>query len=259
MAYVTEDQARTWGVSAEQVLAAGRANLAALGGLGPAGGTPTVLRMLDDGNGYFVSRLLVDGWLAGLEARVGGRPVAFAVDNNTLMVAADEPDALVKLLELVERDYDEAPRAISPQPYTVDSRGAVVPYSVPAGHPLTGPLARTAALLAGNEYGSQTAWLNEEYERDGIDVFVGRLLVAERNGKVITLATWARGADSLLPEAQYVSMGGGEETSFVVAWSTLEREIDLVPVPDLDPPRYRMRTWPPDAIVERLRAAAVVL
>jgi hypothetical protein len=41
-----------------------------------------------------------------------------------------------------------------------------------------------------------------------------------------------------------------------VPWQTLEREVDLVPVADLTPERYRLTAWPPPSVVERLKAQA---
>jgi hypothetical protein len=258
MGYVTANNLAEWGVTEAQVFDAARANLAALAG-GPAPGDgPTMLRFVDDGNGYFVSRLLVDGWLDGLATAVGGRPVAFAPENNTLVVVADRPDGLPALLELMEREYREAPRSISPYPYTVDHRGMVVPYTVPEGDPLHGPLSRAAAILASDEYTAQATWLAREHERDGTDVFVARLMAVQRqDGPILTIATWTRDVDTLLPETQIVALCEDEDSRFYVPWAVLEREVDLEPEPGLDPVRYRLRTWPPEGVVARLRAAAV--
>jgi hypothetical protein len=257
MNYVTVDHLADWGVTEAQAFDAARGNLEALPSDLTSPDRPAVVRFVDDGNAYFVSRLLLDGWLAGLEPVVGGRPVAFAPDNNTLIVAALADDALAGLIDVVEQEYREAVRSVSPCPYSVDERGAVVPYAVPGGHPLHGPLSRATGILAGERYGSQAAWLEAQYEHDGTDVFVAQLIVVGRpDGTVFTTATWSRGVDTLLPRADFVALADDDAGVFHVPWSVLEREVDLDPCPDLDPVRYRLTAWPPDGVVDRLRAAA---
>jgi hypothetical protein len=257
MSYVTVNHVADWGVTEAQAFDAARANLRALASDVTSANPPSVVRFVDDGDAYFVSRLLLDGWLAGLEPVVGGRPVAFAPDNNTLIVAALGDDGLPALLELVEKEYREAVRSVSPYPYTVDDRGAVVPYSVPDGHPLRASLSRAAGILAGEEYASQAHWLEAEHERDGTDIFVAQLMVVGRpDGRVFTAATWSRGVDTLLPKADFVAFHEDGAGVFQVPWSVVEREVDLEAAPGLDPPRYRLTGWPPEGVVERLRAAA---
>lgn len=258
MRYVTTSTLADWGVTETQVFDAARTNLAALSAVAPPSGEPAALRLIDDGNAYFVSRLLVDGWLARLAPHVGGRPVAFAPDVNTLMVVRDEPEELARVLAVVEDEYRRAPRSVSPCAYTVDDRGAAVPYPVTPDHPAGAAAGRAAAILAGDEYAAQASWLAREHERDGTDVFVARLMVVGRpDGTTFTAATWSRDVDTLLPQADVVGIYEGEDQLFYARWATLEREVDLEPEPGLDPVRYRLRSWPPDGVVQRLRAAAV--
>src|SRR3954451_5345341 len=156
MAYVKDDKPAAWGVPAAEVFATARANVARFAALAdepPA--APALLRFVDDGDGYFASRLLVDSWLAGLSGRVGGRPVAFVPDQNTLLVTGDQPDTLGSLFELVESEYREAARAVSPAAYTVDGAGRVVPYAAPAGHPVGAAAHRAEVVLAATEYAAQ--------------------------------------------------------------------------------------------------------
>ncbi len=261
MAYVTTQQLAEWGVNEAAVFDAAHGNLVAVSAVPPAapGSAQSIIRMVDTGDAYFTSRLLLPGWLPRLGPHVGGRPVAFVPDINTVIVLADGSGAFGKVLELAEQEYRGAARPISPYPYTVDDRGAVVPYPLVPGHPDTVPLSRAAAILAGDAYDGQADWLTAQHERDGIDVYVDRLLVVGRpDGTVFTVASWTRDVDTLLPEAQYVGINAPGEAPFFVPWATIEREVDLVPVPDLDPVRYRLSEWPPDGVVHRLRAAAVV-
>ena len=255
MAYVSEGLAATWGVPADEVFAAARDNLAARATLPqPSGPPPTTLRFADDGNGYFVSHLLLDGWLGDLAPLVGGRPVAFVPDHNTLVVTADEPAALGRLFQTAEQEYRDAVRQVSPHAYTLDAYGRVVPYRAPDGHPLAAAVRRAEAVLACAEYQAQGQWLDRAHEAD---VVVATLSIASRpDGTVFTFATWGEHEDTLLPRADHVAFAPDGTAPFLVAWSALAREVDLVPVAGLRPDRYRLPSWPPAPVMERLRAVA---
>jgi hypothetical protein len=205
-----------------------------------------------------VSRLLLPGWLGSVAAHLGGRPVAFAPDHNTLLVCPDDPEALEVLYPSIAKEYREATRALSPQAYTEGPDGRLVPYQVPPGHALYDEVARADVLLAATEYRAQGSWLEREHQRAGQDVFVATVLVGNRSDQPpVTIATWAEGVDTLLPRAQYVAFASSHAPPFVVPWPVVQQEVALRPVPGLDPPRYRLTGWPPPDAVDRLRRGAV--
>jgi hypothetical protein len=262
MAYVLESHAEQWGVEPAEVFAIARENLAqgaANAARGEASDGPTVLRFLDDGDAYFTSMLLVDGFLASLAPRVGGRPVAFVPDKDNLSILADEPSALAKFLELFENEFNEATRSLSPMAYTVDTSGAVVPYVAEEPGELANRLHRARVVLAAGEYQAQKEALDARHQREGVDVFVGSLLAAGRpDGSVFSLAVWADDCDTLLPEADFVGFQS-ERDSLTVPWAVVAREVGLTPLAGLAPARYRVTQWPPEAIMTRLRADAITL
>jgi hypothetical protein len=258
MAYVTGANLAKWSVTAEHVFDRARSNLTAMAALpaAPPPDGPMLMRFVENGDAYFVSRLLVYGWLASLASRVGGRPVAFIPDQNTLIVTDDRPDGLAPLFELIEKEYNEAVRSLSPMAYSVDEHGEMVPYPAPSGHPLAAVIHRAEVLLAASEYSAQQHWLEQTHD----DVHIAAFVVAQRpDQSVFSCATWTDGVASLLPQTEYVSFTSATEAMFFVPWDVVEREAGLVAVPDLDPPRFRVAAWPPDPIVKRLRAAAVEL
>ncbi|MBO0870190.1 MAG: hypothetical protein J2P15_16650 [Micromonosporaceae bacterium] len=262
MMYVTQDRARDWGVPVTEIFDTARANLERLAGpppdLEPDLRGNAVLRFVEDGEAYFVSRLLLDGWLSGLAPHVGGRPVAFIPDHNTLVVTADAPESIGELLAHVEKWYTDAVRPISPQAYTVDPYGKVVPYPAAEDHPAATAVHRSELVLASSEYASQQNWLRDRYERDAIDVFVATYTAtAGPDGSVSSYSVWGEGVDTLLPRAEFVRFVDRSRNVFTVSWSVLEREVDLEPEADLVPERYRLRSWPPPGVIERLRARAV--
>ena len=271
MSYVTDDMAARWGVRPAEVFRAARANLTALAGGPPPGGdgtVGTVLRFVDDGDSYMVSRILLDGWLGRLAPAVGGRPVAFVPcpcrlpAGRAVRLAQDRDDGRCLSLRRRGRRFGfclspgkiQRSRPLSPAAYTCAPDGRVLPYRVPDDHPLAAIVNRAEVRLAATEYTAQGDWLDDSEQES----YVAGLLVGTRpDGSVFTVASWGEGVDTLLPEAQYVAFSGEDGAPpFLVPWKTVARETNLLPVVGLDPPRYRVTGWPAPATVDRLRARA---
>ena len=231
MTYVARDQLAGWGVTEDEVFAAARANLS-VAVRQPAAPEPVVLRFVDDGNAYWTSHLLIDGWLAGLSHQVGGDPVAFAPERGTLLVAADGSEHLPGLFVLAEETFAASPRAISPMAYVSDLRGRTVPYRASAG-PLRTCVQRAEALLAVHEYAHQARLL-----AGGPTPPLPLLLVGSAEDGWRTRAVWTRDEPALLPEAGEVLMGPA-----VTPWAAVVRH--LTRVPGSDPPRWHTTGWPP--------------
>lgn len=260
MAYVTLSHVRDWGVDESEVFATARANLGALAAgltVAPPAKGKVVLRLVDTGDAYFTSMLLLDDFLPSLAPRVGGRPVAFAHARDHLTVIADEPDAVTAMLELIERDYAEAPRSLSPMAYTCDEAGRVVPYAPAEPGRLADLVHRSEVLLAAAEYRGQKEALDALYEREGTDTFVGSLLVAERpDGTLFSVAVWGDDCAALLPRADLVCFQSDTE-SVMVPWPVVARTLQLRPVAEASPERYRVTRWPDKPVLDQLREEAV--
>jgi hypothetical protein len=235
MTYVSADQLDGWGVSPEDAFQAARSNLSAAVLHGVAG-DPTVVRFVDDGDAYWTSHLLLDGWLTRLTPQVGGLPVAFAPERGTLIVAPDGSAHLPELFNQVEQVYASSPRAITPMAYVSDEHGHTVPYAAPERHPMRGCVQRAEAVLAVTEYGRQAATLSVG------EAAALRVVGSEPEGWR-TRALWPRDEPTLLPRADEVLVG---ET--VRPWAEVEPH--LTPVPDVDPPRWQAAAWPPDKAEE---------
>jgi hypothetical protein len=181
-------------------------------------------------------------------------------DKDTLLVAPDQPDALPGLYQMIERQYGEATRGLSPVGYTVDDAGAVVPYPAPAGTELARVAHRAEVLLAAAEYGSQKEALDAEHERDGVDVFVGTLLVGERpDESLFSASVWSNGVDTLMPDADFIAFqpGVGPGEAITVPFPVVVAEASLIPEPGYAPVRYRVTAWPSESVMDRLQAQAV--
>lgn len=232
MTYVAADHLAGWGVTADEVFAAARTNLSVSVRQPPAD-APVVLRFVDDGDTYWTSHLLVDGWLAGLAEQVGGVPVAFAPERGTLLVTADGSDHLPALFALAEETYTASPRAITPMAYVSGPEKRTIAYPAPAGHPLHHHVQRAQALLAVHEYAHQARLLADRFAVPAPLVLTGS---AEQGWR--TRAVWDRDGEALLPEADEVLVGA----SAVLPWATVVRH--LTPLPVHDPPRWYGSCWP---------------
>jgi len=256
MLYVRHDRLADWGVTADEVFAAARDNLARRAprpaGTPPDG--PVMLRFVEDGDAYWSSCLLVDGWLASLTERVGGRPVAFVPDRETLLVVADEPGVIEKLFDMVEADYLAATRAVSPVPYVSDTNGRTVPYDAPPGHPLHQPVRRAERVLAVQEYAQQRTLYSGRHA--GAEL-AELSLSARRDGSTFTVTTWPRAGAALLPHADFVTFASAEDRQFHVPWAEVVEHAPPRAVPDLDPVRYAVNGWPHGETLACLRAARV--
>ena len=255
MQYVMASHLTDWGVTPEDVFATARANLA---GTAPRPDTPadgpTVLRFVDeDGDLYLSSLPLLDGWLDSMASAVGGRPVAFMPDHASLIVATDTETGIPEILQMVEADYTEAARALSPLAYTVDESGAVIPYPAPDGHPAGPAVRRATAILAATEYDAQKTCLDEHHEAELIPTFVASLLVTENDE---TLTVWGEDVDSLLPRADCVAFVGEDSEPCVVPWESVAEAVTLTPVDGVSPPRYRVHNWPTADVMKQLRTKA---
>lgn len=255
MAYVSEATCAGWGVSTEEAFAVARANLAANSGLPPAEHVAgrVMLRFVDDGDAYWVSHILLDGWLASLAEHVGGTPVAFVPDVRSLVVVDSDPESLPELFDLVERHFNESPRPLSPVGYTIDSAGRVVPLRVPAGHPAAGAVQRAARVLAASEYGAQQSIL-----RDEVDDYVASYAVfGTDEGGTFSVAAWTRGTHVLLPRVDFVAFNVTVGDTFFVPWDVVMEADVLTELPEYRPSRYRGAVWPAPAAFGYLRERAV--
>jgi hypothetical protein len=262
MAYLTADRVRQWGVDPAEVFASARENLAELqrhrGRLSPpVGDAPALYCLTGDADAYYTSWPLIDGFLAELAVDLGGQPVIFMPDTTTLMIMLDRPDVVAQVLPMIDEQYGNAPRQLSPAAYTVDGSGSMVPYRVGDPGELADRLHRAEVRLAVDEYTAQKRALQTRYEQDGIDIYVSELMGVDRpDGSRFSTAVWPVGTDTLLPEADFIGVvASGDPVT--VPWPIVRAEIGLQPEPDLAPPRYRVTQTLPSEVLARLHAEAV--
>ncbi|GAA1772128.1 hypothetical protein [Luedemannella helvata] len=259
--YVTREQVASWGVGEADVFAQAWANLGAATpvhmALAPSGRRP--LRFVDHDDPYFATRLLLPGRLAALAGWVSGRPVAFLPDRSTIILSPDNPDSLARVYEVAGAEYAEANWPLSPQGYTLDDNGAILPYSAPVGHPVSPRVRAAAALLSATEYATQGRLLETRPDLIGSDVVLGAVNVVHTQDQgVRTVTSWAGSPRELLPTAEYLMVRSPEEDEVVIVpWRVATEALDLVPIDGLKPPRYVVRSRPTAETWERLRPIAL--
>ncbi|GAB2515481.1 DUF1444 domain-containing protein [Nocardia heshunensis] len=274
MSYVSADVLAGWSISATEAFAVARQNLAGQGreflvGFTPE--TPVLEQIFDaaDGLNYVGSMPLIPGWMTALGDRLPGRPIVFLLQQAGLVIADNTaPQGLPYLLDISEDVYSRADRPISPLPYTIDERGELIPYDVPADAPGWDELRYAERLLAFAVCEDQADLIRAaQTSASDLAEYPAPLLHAELpDGSMCTTTAWTDGVETLLPKADLVSLQTRDlstipwytadvEDSITVPWDVLDEAIGLTPADGFDPPRYRVGPGHPTAeTLTRLRA-----
>ncbi len=186
-----------------------------------------------------------------------------------MLVVSDEPDLLERVFEMAERLYVEAVRPISPQGYTVDDAGRVVPFDQIGAHPARPLALRARCGLAVSEYSVQTRYLTDKFDTD-LDIQpwsevepadIAAVTYETSPAGPITTTVWGEGVEYLLPQADYVHFvcAGTEESIELICTVPFDVVVELLglfPLPGLSPTRFEARHWPDSSTLARLRAAS---
>lgn len=248
MATIGQATLAQWGVTFEQALAAAMDNLRAR--------TEHRFQALGDGllmgewhDAYDSSRLLLPDLL--YRACQGGEPLVMIPTRGRFLLASSHNVAgQLRMIALADKLMQDEGRHVSPAMYGV--RDGKIVACQPEDGEVAAALARLQAMLRAHHYGEQKQEWDQLNERLGEDVFVATCMLfqaREREG-VVSLATWTRGVDTLLPRTDIVAMvvpdeHGGDSATKMLAWADalaiggeLMQEVECYPV------RYRARGFP---------------
>lgn len=261
--YVSAEAVDAWGITADELFAAARANVHARleHQLEPIEEhDPPRLFRCSSGDAFESSRLVSLPFLAEVRRALQAEALVLAApDRDTLLIAIDpSPDVVLRMADLAESTFRASQRAISPGLYLFTADGELGPLELVDEHPLRERVRRGHLLLADAEYAAQKAALDERLASEGIDLFVATHFAVERaSGPAFSYTTWAEGAQALLPSVDVVVFGFSdpERPPLLVPW---EAALGLVPdrweeVPQLEPPRRRTLGFPTE---EQLAALA---
>jgi hypothetical protein len=204
---------------------------------------------------YETSRILFSDIFYQLQ--VGGEPIVMMPTRNRLLVAsANDHGAQLRMLMLAHEMAEEG-RIVSALMYRFE-HGKPVEH-VPDDAGLLALLEELKRSYLAEDYASQKRLLDEQYEKDGVDVFVAsyQLLRKEEGGNTISYGVWTESVDTLLPEVDMVALvaradGDQTETSFV-AWAELRAHVKELGLSEAGyPARYRLKTFPSKELIAGL-------
>jgi hypothetical protein len=216
-------------------------------------------------DGYVSSWLAAPAALARIAADIGDSVIAVAAERDELVLMnADHPEAVARMLETAFEGYQSAARQLSPVPYLVSEAG-IEPWLPPPGHPARPMVDKAVHYLAAVEYGQQQGLLDHQLTEAGEDVYVAKYTLMQRpDGSFWSWAAYVRQVtDGLLPQVDVLALGDNDApgTQFAVRWDDVLRIAGhaLHEEPRYDPPRWRHHGWPDDGTLALLKASAVPL
>lgn len=203
------------------------------------------------------SFLMAPGWLRSVAG--SGQVIAWSADRdwvNVLVHGRDEawPELTPSLVELARSEWAQSESPLSPLFYRLDG-DRVVLVEPDSDHPASASLEVSRLLFQQAQYTDQKAALDQRHAEEGVDLWVGNLMLHEVQGHPRSLAVWTDECDSLLPAADvlcFVRAEGGEP--FELPMAAVVEAAGLEPVEGLSPVRYRVARWPDRAVLETLGA-----
>jgi hypothetical protein len=198
---------------------------------------------------YDCSRLLIPELFDLLS--LDGDPVAIPVARNGLVVAGSrDTTALCAMAHFVEEQLDAATRPIAYLPLVLREKSwsVFVPDS-----PNLEPVRDLVAKQKLWDYECQREDLQEFFTKDGRDIFVGKIIAKKFGGKIYSITTWAESVQTLLPEADAVTVIRADGRWVMRSWDDFTCVCaELLTDPGFYPARYMTPDWMNEPRFERL-------
>jgi hypothetical protein len=212
---------------------------------------------------YDLSRVLLRDCLYRLP--LAGEPVVLLPTRTTLLVTGSNNLAGQRLL------LDTALEVMQQQSRRVSMH--MLRYD--GDHWQTyDPGGETGAKLAAirqewlaDDYAQQKQLLDQLHEKTGDDVYVAAFsrMTRKDSDETSSFATWSKGVDTLIPECDLVVLlelaegGSGIKAKAVLPWKEAYALVgSLMERTDMMPARYRVRTFPEEALFATLVAKSVM-
>jgi hypothetical protein len=245
MQFLSEDNLEDWGKNADEVFLQGRKELAAR--------SKDAFTEVSEGvyespwaDNHDIGRALLFEKLRKL--KVKGEPVIFLPQRDHLIVTgANDPDGLELAADLVS-DRLSLPKPNTGRGWKVTKTG-LVPYLPGKNEEVLNVLRGEALAKDAND---QKAALDDKFEREGTDIFVGTTLFTDDDdGVQRTYCVWTKGAVSLMPKAEFVvfvDLDMPEPDRVVAAglWDDVMKRVGKQVTPDDSywPRRYKVTSFP---------------
>jgi uncharacterized protein YtpQ (UPF0354 family) len=205
---------------------------------------------------YDSSRMLLTEYVYRLSLE--GSPVAFLPNRNRLWITGDmDTEGLRRILEAGKESHFKEGHPLSPDLYILagDIWARYVPEK-PVLRELCLSIKRDRDAL---DYHQQKENLEKLHQKEATDIFVASYSVFERqqDKSQYSICVWSKGVDSLLPKTdRIVFLIDSERADFIsVPWDVAISVVqDLMQQqPELLPVRYRVRSFPDEAQLARLK------
>ncbi|MFT7639968.1 MAG: hypothetical protein ACI9G1_001706, partial [Pirellulaceae bacterium] len=197
------------------------------------------------GDNYDSSRIILDGMN---EFEVNGDRVAIIPQRDSMfMTGSDDELGLELMLRMTIDVCESQPRPLSPIPIR-EVDGEWESWMPPETCPSYNEFAEVVARFYGGLYADQKEILDEIHENELIDIFIANFsgLQREEDNRLLTYCVWGEGVDSLLPKTDYMMLPTADGLAASGKWEDVANTVGdlLQPVPELYPPRYRVREFP---------------
>ena len=116
-----------------------------------------------------------------------------------------------------------------------------------ASHSLYDQFRMLRIQSSGQDYAEQKELLDRLHETRGDDVSVASYSVVQHKdtGHRIGYCEWTKGTISLLPQAEWIVLGGGDRKRVMVSWDKVAEIVgDLMTPMGMYPERYRVEGFP---------------
>lgn len=256
MALVNEEQVANWKLPEPELFATGQQHLCAMTAPKFTGSNGVFRGQWNDD--YDSSRVLVPGLFAGLA--IAGDPVIAIPNRLTLLVTgSNNVDAIRRLLQTAEEITRTQPRAQNPAPLVLRD-GILGDFRVETDSPVFNDVERAHRIAALQYYEEQKGRLEELYQKEGKDYFVGSYTLTRLpDGTYRSYAAWTKGVPTLLPivdEILLMDLDRPEKDQCVarVPWARLTECVpDLLLDTKMFPERYFVGAFP---TADQIRAFA---
>jgi uncharacterized protein YtpQ (UPF0354 family) len=241
---ISNKELALWGVTFYEALEAARENLRQLRPriVGPKEGEGVYVFTTKDG--YDSSRLILLELIR--QFQVTGDYIAMAPGREMLIVAGSEDEpGLEAMVALAEKALQQ-PRTVSGIAFRLDG-DEWVSWMPKASHSLYDQFRMLRIQSSGQDYAEQKELLDRLHETRGDDVSVASYSVVQHKdtGHRISYCEWTKGTISLLPQAEWIVLGGGDRKRVMVSWDKVAEIVgDLMTPMGMYPERYRVEGFP---------------
>lgn len=198
---------------------------------------------------YDCSRLLIPELFNLLS--LDGDPVAIPVARNGLVVAGSrDMIALCAMAHFVEEQLDAATRPIAYLPLVLREKSwSVFEPDSPNLEPVRDLVAKQKLW----DYECQRVDLQAHHTGNGREVFVGKIIAKKFGGKIYSITTWTETVQTLLPEADAVTIIRADGRWVMRSWGDFTCVCaELLTKQGLYPARFMTPHWMDEPRFERL-------